>query len=243
MKLLINIQDVREYRQLSNQVNSDNFEGHVRTVQRNQFQELTGRSLFYDFFNFLDTGWTNPSYTFTRDSVSQITVTGQDLSLWVDYSLKLDSDTFVIVIGAAFGGADTVLTVAGYDLPATIAVMEYRTENEYTKLLNGTVYSKVLGETVQYFGLRAFLAWHFLSSYLTDGNLKQSDMGNINVVGDLFSGASSTQLKNAKSEYLQNATREQNYITEYLNDNYEDFPLWDQGVTEENIMRNDFMII
>ncbi|RLD69254.1 MAG: hypothetical protein DRI95_00755 [Bacteroidetes bacterium] len=156
---LINIQDVRVYRQLSKQVNEDNFKGHVKSVQDIELYNLLGQALFSDFF-------------------------------------------------------------------ANI------TEQKYIDLWHGKDYIKD-GNTIKYEGLNGFLSWHFLASYITDGNLKQADVGNINILGDMFSGANSYQLKDAKSEYLQNAQRESNKIVDYLNANKTDFALWRGGAIQQ----------
>lgn len=242
MRILINISDVRKYRQLSKQVNSDSFSGHARTIQQNQLSELLGIELFTDFINFLDSGFTNYAGTFTIDSATKITVSGADVSSWVNYSLRLNNDTFVVVDSAVFGGVDTVLTVSGYDLPTNVTTLDFSTENKYTKLLNGETYTNSNGNFVLFYGLRPYLCWHFLSAYLVDGSMKQSDLGNINILGENFTGASSFQLKESKSEYLQNTIRQSNFIKEYLNQKESDFQLW-KSTTKENIVNYDFFIV
>ena len=241
MKILLTISDVRQYRQLSKQVNTDSFEGHVRSVQQNQLCELLNPALCYDFFNFLDNGFSSYTGTWSRDSVNQITIVGADVSSWVNYSLKINDNIFVIVSSAIFGGIDTILTVTGYDLPTTITTLSYSTENKYVKLLNGDTYIYD-SNIIQYNGLRPFLVWHLLSSYLVDGSLKQADLGNINIMGEHFTGASQGLIREAKSEYLQNSTREQNHISKYLNSNITTYNLW-ESTSQKNITTFDFMII
>ena len=242
MRILYNISDVRNYRQLSNQLNADSFAGHARSTQENNLCELLGVEMFSEMLQFFDLGFTDYSGTFTRDSTTQFTVTGADVSIWDGYSLKINDSVFVTVSTAIFGGVDTILTVEGYDLPTAISTVAFSTEYKYTKLLNGENYTNSNSKSVYFYGIRGFLSWHFMSAYLSDGNLKQSDVGNISIVGDLFSGASGSQLREAKSEYLQNATREANKITDYLNEKSDTFDLWSVS-DSENIVKFDFVII
>ncbi len=241
MKLLTTINDIRKYRQLGKQLNSDNFDGRVREVQENELTELLGRPLAYEFFDFLDNGWTTQAGTFVRDSITQITAAGIDLSSWVNYSLRINNNIFVIVTAAVFGGADTVLTVTGYDLPETLTTIEYNTENKYIKLLNGTSYTKD-SETIQYNGLRPFIAWKLLAIFLSDGNVKHSDTGNFSITSNNFQRSSNAEINAARSTYLQNSTREENHIIDYLNENSTNFLLWDSK-SQENLESYNMIII
>ena len=243
MEILLNNNDVRKYRQLSKQINNDNFNGHVRTIQFNQLSEVLGNALHYDFFNYLANSWTTQSGTFTVDSTTQITAAGIDLSTWSDYAIKINSTVFVIVETATFGGVDTVLTVTGYDLPTTITNLEYKTENNYIKLLNGTAYTYE-NNTISFEGLRPFLTWHFLTSYLVDGDLKQADVGNKNIIGDLYTNISQNTIKAAKSEYLENAIRSRNNIVQYLDTERSDFEKWIySGAEKENLLNYNMMVV
>jgi hypothetical protein len=242
MRILFNNTDVRQYRQLSKQLNADSFAGHARSVQENNLCDLLGGEMFTDMLQFFDIGFTEYVGTWTRDSTTQLTITGADVSIWAGYSLQINDTVFVTVTTAVFGGVDTVLTVTGYDLPATVLTVGFSIETKYTKLLNGELYTNDNSKTFYFYGLRGFLSWHFMSAYLSDGNLKQSDVGNINIVGDLFSGASGSQLREAKSEYMQNAVKEQNKITDYLNSKDDTFTLW-ETTSAESVTKFDFMII
>jgi hypothetical protein len=242
MKILTTINDVRKYRQLGKQLNSDNFEGRVREVQENELTELLGNALSYDLFNFLDNGFSSQAGTFTRQSITQFTIVGADLSAWTsDYSLRINSNVFVNVVSATFGGADTIIIVEGYDLPSEITTVEYSAQNKYIKLLNGESYSKN-GDTISFNGLRPFIIWKFLAIFATDGNVKHSDTGNFSITSANFQNPTRAEIAAAKSTYLENSTREENRIIDYLNEKNTDFPLWEQK-GNENIIDFDFIVI
>jgi len=231
---LITKTDVRtESKQIGKQINDISFDAYVTRIQKRQLRELFGDALFYDFINFLENDFTSYSGTFTRDSTTQITVTNDDVSSWNGYSLKLNDNVFVIVDNAVFGGTDTILTVSGYDVPTILTTVSYSSETIYTYLLNGQEYTYD-NNTIFFDGIRPFLSHHFVVSFLIDGNLKQSDVGNLRITGDLFQGSSASQINKARSEYLQNANSEYNRIVQYLDTNYSDFPLW-ESKSEENL--------
>lgn len=241
MKLLTTIDDIRKYRQLGKQLNTDNFEGRVREVQENELIELLGRALSYDFFNELDNNWISQAGTFTRNSDYQFTATGVDLSAWVGYALKINDSVFVIVKTAVFGGVDTIITVEGYVLPTALTTIEYKAENKYIKLLNGTSYS-FDGETINFNGLRPFIAWKLLAIFVSDGTIKHSDVGNFSIISPNFTQPNTGDKKAAKSTYLQNSVREENNIIDYLNENSTDFPLW-ETTGNENIENFNFIVV
>lgn len=238
MMQLINNNDVRKYRQLGKQVNSDNFIGRVREVQENQLTELLGAAFAYDFENYLGSGWTTQAGTLTRISDYVFEIATLDLSAWTDYALKINSEVFVIVESAVFDGSKTTFIVIGYELPSSLTTLEYRTENNYVRLLNGTAYI-YNGKTCRFNGVRPFLIWNFLTQFTQDADLKQSDVGNVNITGDLFQKSGYREKQNAISSYLQNATREENRIIEYLNT--QDFELWEDTNTQ-SLARFDFVI-
>jgi len=239
MKLLINIDDVRNnYRQLGKQVNEENFNGHVREAQENTLDELLGRAMAYAFYSFLENGFSESSETFTRNTDNQLTAEGVDLSVWAGYSLKINDNIYVLVYSAVFGGVDTIIKVLGYTLPTTLTKIEFSSENKYTKLLNGTAY-ELNNKTISFKGLRPLIIWHFLASYLIDGSLKQSDVGNINIIGSNFSNASNRQLNEARSNYLENAIRERNHIIDYLELNSSIYELF-KGQAKQNTQDFNF---
>lgn len=241
MRLLTTINDIRKYRQLGKQANTDNFEARVLEVQTNEFTELLGRALTYDLFNFLDNGFTVQAGAFTRNSDYQFTAAALDLSLWVGYSIRINDEVFVLVKTATFGGVDTIITVEGYILPTLLTTIEYSTENKYTKLLNGTSYLND-GETIAFNGLRGFIGWTFLAILLADANVKHSDTGNFSITSNNFERPSNAAINAAKSTYLSNSAREENHIIDYLNTNSSSFPLWNSK-SETNIENSSFIVI
>lgn len=247
MKLLTTINDIRKYRQLGKQLNTDNFEGRVREVQENELTELLGNSLSYEFFDFLENNWNAQAGTFTRDSDTQLTAVGVDLSGWTSsYSLRINDTTnnkevFVSVVSAIFGGADTIITVKGYVLPAILSTVEYKAENKYIKLLNGESYTKD-SETISFNGLRPFISWKILAIFVMDGNVKHSDTGNFSITSPNFQSPNRAELNAARSTYLQNSTREENRITDYLNEKSTYFPLWPTK-GNQNIENFNFIVI
>lgn len=250
--ILINKTDVRKYRQISKQVNDDGFNARARAVQDTELCDLLGDALFYAFMSFLGVGWIAYAGTVTRTSDTEITIEGADVSGWLNYSLKLNNDTYVIVVSANYDGTDTVLTVTGNNLtntpnttnyvPATITDLAFKTENAYTKLLNGTTYT-LDSNTVLYQGIRPFLSWHWLSQYVTDGGMKQADMGNVGYMGETFSHAPSKQLQMAKDEYSQKVIVTRNQIVKYLDIENTSYPLWESRAKIENRMTFELNII
>ena len=245
MKLLTTIEDIRQYRQLSLQLNEINFDGRVREVQDNELTELLGRPLAFDFFDFLNNDWNTQAGTFTRNSDFQFTAANLDLSSWVGHSLRINnsdnSTVFVIVTNAVFTSPNTAITVEGYVLPTLLTTMEYKTENDYIKLLNGTSYTRD-SDIIQYNGLRPFISWKLLAIFLSDGSVKHSDTGNFSTTSANFQRPSNAEINAARSTYLGNSTREENHIIDFLNTESSDFPLWDSK-NNENIVNYNMIII
>jgi hypothetical protein len=246
MRLLTTNSDIRKFRQLGKQVNDDNFDARVLEVQTNELTELLNRALSYDFFDFLDNGFTLQAGTFTRDSDYIFTAAGADLSGLAGNSLRINDTTnntevFVIVSTAVFGGVDTIITVTGYILPQLISTVEFSTETKYINLLNGESYTKD-NETIQYFGLRGFISWKFLAIFLSDANVKHSDTGNFAITSPNFQRPSNADKVSARSTYLQNSVRSENDIISYLNEKSSDFTLWDSKGTE-NIESYNIIVI
>lgn len=242
MRLLTTINDIRKYRQLGKQLNSDNFDARVREVQDNELTELLGRPLAFDFFNSLENDWTTQAGTFTRQSDTQFTAVGLDLSSWVGNALKINNTAFGVVETAVFG-VDTVITLTSDSdtLPDTLTIIEFKTDNKYIKLLNGTSYVNN-SDTIQYNGLRPFISWKLLAIFTTDGTIKHSDVGNFAITSPNFQRPSAGEKNAAKSTYLQNSTREENHIIDYLNENSSDFDLWDSK-GNENIQNYTFFVV
>lgn len=225
-RILLTIEDVRKQRQLSLQKNSVDFDARVLEVQRNGLTDLLGRALFYDFFNYLDNNWTEQVGTLTRDSDYQFTIAGVDLSSWVGCALRINDQVYNIVKTAIYGGSDTIITVEGYKLPDTLTTIEYKTENDYIKLLNGSDYD-YCSKTVRYEGLRPFLSWQLLAILTMDDNVKHADTGSMSITGLNFKEPNKGDKNAARKNYLSNATREENNIIDFLSENNDIFTLWE----------------
>jgi len=243
MILLTSINDIRKYRQLGKQLNTDNFEGRVREIQENELTELLGKALSYDFFNSLESNWTNQAGTFTKNSAYQLTATGIDLTAIIlpTYAIRFNNELFAIVTSCTYDGSDTTIVVEGYEIPDTISSIDWKISNIYIKLLNGTTYTQD-SHTVKFNGLRPFISWKLLAIFTGDGNVKHSDTGNFSITSANFERPTSAEINAAKSTYLQNSVREENNIIDYLNENSSYFPLWDSK-QEENTQDYNFIII
>lgn len=240
-RILLTIEDVRKYRQLSLQKNSVDFEARVLEVQRNSLTDLLGRPLAYDFFNYLDNNWVSQAGTFTRDSDYQFTAVGVDLSAWVGYALRINNSVFNIVKTPDFGGADTIIIVEGYKLPDTLTTIEYKTDNSYIKLLNGTSY-EYSGNTIKYDGIRAFMSWQLLAILTMDDNVKHADTGSMSITGLNFQKPSNSDKNAARKNYLSNSVREENNIIDYLCENDDIYPLWEDK-RKNNTQSFNFVVI
>lgn len=254
-QILVTNNDIRKFRQLGKQTNLDNFTARAREVQTNELTELLGNPLMFDFFNFLSTGFTLSTDSFVRTNDTQLTATGVDLTAWIGYSLKLSGGIYVVVTAAVFT-TNTLITVTGNNLtnetdengvldikylPDTLGTVEFSTENKYTRLLNGESYTKD-SKTIQYDGLRGFISWKFLAIFLSDANVKHSDTGNFSITSNNFQRPSNADKVSARSTYLQNSTREENHIIDYLNTLSTTFPLWDSK-NNENLENYNFIVV
>jgi hypothetical protein len=242
MTQLINNADVRKYRQLGKQTDTTNFDGHVKTIQENELTELLGEELSYDLFNFLNNGFTDVAETYEFINVNSFKILNSDKTLLINCSLKINNTIFVKVSDAYLDDADTIIEVIGYDLSNTISSVAYSTETKYMNLVNGIVYIKN-GNPINFKGLRPFLIWNLLVSYLVDGSLKQSDVGNFQILSDTFQKSNNNDIKIAKSEYLQNATREGNKIIAFLSNNTNIYTLYNNNTDKQNISDFDFFIV
>lgn len=240
-RILLTIEDVRKYRQLSLQKNSVDFEARVSEVQRNGLTDLLGRPLAYDFFNYLNNNWNSQAGTFTRDNDYQFTAVGVDLSSWVGYALRINDSVFNIVKTAIFGGADTIIVVEGYKLPDALSTIEYKTDNNYIKLLNGTSYD-YSGDTINYDGIRAFMSWQLLAILTMDDNVKHADTGSMSITGLNFREPNQADKNAARKNYLSNSVREENNIIDYLCENDDLYPLWEDK-RKNNTQSFNFVVI
>ena len=243
MTILTIINDIRQYRQLGKQINQENFDGRIREIQENELTELLGKELSFDFFNFLENGWTNIDETFERVSNTVFKITEIDLSAIIlpNYSIRINENTFAMVKTCTFDATDTIIEIEGYILPTTLTIIDYRSENDYIKLLNGTIYSKN-GNNLKFNGIRPFITWKFLAVYISDGDVKHSDTGNFSITSPNFERPSNFAMNAAKSTYLQNSVREENNIIDFLNETSTLYPLWNFK-KKENIENFNFIVI
>lgn len=243
MRLLTTITDIRKQRQLGKQLNDDNFEARVLEIQINELTELLNPALTYDLFNFLDNGFSNHTGTYTRLADRQFKAIAQDLTTWVGYSLRINNVEFGIIKTAVLNGVDTDITLTDESeiLPDTISTVDYSTETKYINLLNGSDY-EFEGNKIRYFGLRAFIGWKLLATFVLDGSIKHSDIGNFSIKSMNFDLPNTGDKYAAKSIYLQNSTREENKIINYLNENSSSFPLWNCKI-DENIQSYSINVI
>jgi len=72
-----------------------------------------------------EAGWTKYYGSFVRNSTTQITITGVDVTNWKGFGLKINGTISNIVTAAVISGSDTVITVRGVSLPATITSIHY----------------------------------------------------------------------------------------------------------------------
>jgi hypothetical protein len=224
-------------------MNDSSFNGHANTVQQNQLRDLLGAALYRDFFNELDNNWTTKTGTITKESDTVIKIAGEDTTsiILADYGLKVNDDVFLTVVSTNYDATDTFITVTGYTVPDTITLLEYKSDSKYMKLLNGTVYD-YCGDEIDYFGLRPFLIWHFLSSYITDGDLKQSDAGNTNIFDNTFTQASTNDKKFAKDSYLQNSSSMFNDIVQFLDENTTVYTKWKSTKSKDTVNKYSFIV-
>ncbi len=243
MKILTSINDIRKYRQLGKQLNSDNFEGRVREVQENELTELLGRGLAYDFFNSLENNWTNISGTFERvsDFTFKVLTVNLTSSILVGYAIRVNENIFAIVKSCSFDSTDTIIEIEGYELPLVLTLVDYKIDNKYIRLLNGCTYI-IDAETINFNGIRPFISWKLLSIFVADGSIKHSDIGNLAIISQNFERPSNREMQAATSIYLQNSNREENNIINFLNENSVIYQLWQQK-RNENIENFSFIVI
>jgi hypothetical protein len=97
-------------------------------------------------------------------------------------------------------------------------------------------------ETINFNGLRPFISWKLLAVFVADGSIKHSDTGNLAIISQNFERPSNREMQAATSIYLQNSTREENNIIDFLNENSITYPLWQQK-RNENIENYSFIVI
>jgi len=102
-------------------------------------------------------------------------------------------------------------------------------QNEpYIKLVNGKTYD-YNGDTIEYYGLKPFLAFHWAAINSREGDSFASNYGNVNYDAnpqDNMTRQSTANLNALNASYMKSVTSYRNNIVQYLNDNEADFPNW-----------------
>lgn len=106
----------------------------------------------------------------------------------------------------------------------------------YINLVDGTTY-EYNNETIQYFGLKPFLVYHWLSVNLREGDLFQSEYGNIQYSDnpqDNMTKSSQKTIDAISGNYMKNVTSYRNNITRFLNENQSDYEEWISKADNKN---------
>ena len=109
-----------------------------------------------------------------------------------------------------------------------------RTSGIYKDLLDGKVYTYE-NQTIQYYGIKPYLSYIWLSIACREGDLFLANVGAIEFVNN-----SQQSFENSKSkdriaaEYLQTAQGYGNDIIQFLNENASSYPLW-ENIEENNL--------
>ena len=115
------------------------------------------------------------------------------------------------------------------------------TAPNYVKLINGDTYTDRNGDTVQYYGLKPYLAYFWLAVYTREGNSQQTEIGTIEFVNDNVT-RESVNRRDLEKSYQTTGNSLGNEILEYLEAKKQDFPLY-KSKTESNPTGLTFDII
>ncbi len=113
----------------------------------------------------------------------------------------------------------------------------------YINLVNGIDYTYE-GNTIEYYGLKPFLAYHWLKESVREGDLYHSDYGNIvfsDNPQDNMTKLSGKDRDRISAAYMTFVTSYRNNIVQYLNENDNLFPTWEGK--DENKPKTQFNII
>lgn len=100
---------------------------------------------------------------------------------------------------------------------------------KYEELVNGKEY-ELDNDTIKYFGLKPFLAYHWLALNVREGDYFQSDYGNIQYSEhdqDNMTKISQKTIDRINSAYFKNITSYRNNIVEFLNENDSIYTEWE----------------
>lgn len=99
-------------------------------------------------------------------------------------------------------------------------------------------------DLIDYSGIRAYLAYHWLGLNVRQGDFFQAEYGNIQFNDnpqDNMTKLSSKDIDRINADYMTVATNFRNEIVQYLNENSTDFPTW-KG-KDENESTTSFNIL
>jgi hypothetical protein len=116
------------------------------------------------------------------------------------------------------------------------------TDAKYVTLRDGGTYTNCDNETVQYFGLKPFITYHWLVLYVSQADYFASNIG-----GKQFREDGSFDIHKYKRQirdnYLEEAIRFRNNITAFLNENESTYPLWNTGDENGNVTEYNLIVI
>jgi hypothetical protein len=99
----------------------------------------------------------------------------------------------------------------------------------YSVLVNGTTYT-YNGETIQYYGIKPFLVFHFLALLVIEDNTFFTDSGpQMFQNPDLYARAKN--LKELKNEFLAEAARYGNEVIKFLEEHKSTYTKWEGSVS------------
>jgi len=108
-----------------------------------------------------------------------------------------------------------------------------RTSGVYADLLNGKVY-EYQGETIEYYGLKPYLCFLWLSIAAREGDLFLTNYGSVQFVNNQQQSFETAKEKEKiAAGYMETAQGYENDVIKFLNENSSDFPLW-EGDTEKS---------
>jgi hypothetical protein len=100
----------------------------------------------------------------------------------------------------------------------------------FIRLVNGTTYTYD-SDTIQYYGLRPFLAYHWLALNLREGDYFAADYGNIVYSSneqDNMTKIDNKGIDRINSAYYKNITSYRNNIVQFLNEDEDnEYPEWE----------------
>lgn len=121
---------------------------------------------------------------------------------------------------------DPLYTALYNDLNATTG---QPVTTKYVELVNGKEYTKD-SNAITYYGLRPFLAYHWLALNVREGDYFQADYGNLQFSSneqDNMTKIDQKVIDRINSAYFKNITSYRNNIVEFLNENESTYTEWE----------------